>query len=105
MSDYEQSNPEDVAEKASSCIDIFKGSDGEDYPVTPAMCLGRQIRRLAVELLRIVDPEKYEQYRKMKYTDPATGQPTDNPTLATRREAYRFAMNSVLDATYSIPGF
>ena len=60
---------------------------------------GEMWRQQAVQLLKIVDPEAYAEYRKMKY---GAGK---SPDLDVRKAAYKFALLRFLDASYKIAGF
>ena len=87
-----------IKEKMSEPIDMFKAADGKEYAVTGIDAMSHQFRRMAVEGLKVVDPEGYDEYRKMKYA----GGP--NPDLATRKAAYIFAATRFIEKSYSIPG-
>ncbi len=55
-------------------------------------------RQTAVRLLRVLDPDGYQQYRKLKY---GAGK---NPDHRTRMKAYQFAVARFLDVGYKIAG-
>ncbi len=55
-------------------------------------------RQTAVRLLRVLDPEAYQRYRKLKY---GAGK---NPDHRTRMKAYQFAVARFLEASYKIAG-
>lgn len=60
---------------------------------------GEHWRQQAVQLLRVIDPDGYAEYRKRKY---GKGK---SPDLKTRKAAYAFAIAAFLEASYKIAGF
>lgn len=74
------------------------GDDGETYTITKLDMVSSQWRQAAVQILRILDPEGYAHYRKLKYEK---GQ---KPDLKTRKKAYSYAIRRFLDISYKIPG-
>ena len=71
----------------------------KSFPVSRLDGISSQVRNTVVEVLKIVDPVGYAEYRKLKY---ASG---ENPSLAERRAAYEFAWKKFLQASYNVPGF
>ncbi len=61
--------------------------------------VGESWRQHAVQLLRIMDPEGYAAYRKMKY------EAGKNPSLDVRKAAYKCALLRFLNASYKLAGF
>ena len=65
---------------------------------TKAQVVGEGWRQQAVQLLRVIDPDGYAEYRKMKYGQGKT------PDLKTRKAAYAFAVARFLEASYKLAG-
>ena len=85
-------------EDLKSMVSMADGADGQSYPVSKLDCIHSQWRQTAVRLLKLLNPEAYAEYRKMKY---ANG---PNPDLAARKAAYMFAFEKFMEF-YGIAGF
>ncbi|MEI6236318.1 MAG: hypothetical protein WCT04_24945 [Planctomycetota bacterium] len=87
-----------LLEKLTEPVQMFESGD-KSFPVSRLDAISSQVRNTVVEVLKIVDPAGYAEYRKLKY---ASG---ENPSLVERRAAYLLAFKKFLEATYNVPGF
>ena len=85
-------------EKLLEPVALFHAADDQDYAVTGLEIAVKDLRNSTTALLKVVDPEGYRTYRRIKYRH------GDNPDLQTRRMAYLFAFDALLQAGYSMPG-
>ncbi len=67
-----------------------------ETPITPLDVVSHTWRQQATELLKVIDPTAYQQYRTLKY---AAGK---NPDHKCRMEAYEFAVIAFLRASYKL---
>ncbi len=79
-------------------LDISYTEIEPDAP-TKLQAAGEHWRQQAVQLLRVIDPDGYAEYRKRKYGKGKT------PNLKTRKAAYAFAVGRFLEASYKVAGF
>ena len=80
-------------------VAVIQAADKKTYAATKLDAISHVWRRIAVDALRVVDPDAYAKYRRLKYGKGQT------PDLATRRRAYEFAIKRFLELSYNLPGF
>ena len=71
--------------------------------VSGAMIASTQVRQTVTGILRLLDPESYEEYRIMKYSK--ANEEKRDPNLNERKLAYLFAFKKFMDVTYQVAGF
>ena len=84
--------------KLTEAVQMFEVGE-KSFPVSRLDAISSQVRNTVDEVLKLVDPVGYTEYRKLKY---ASG---ENPSLVERRAAYLLAFKKFLEATYNVPGF
>ena len=89
---------EAIKQTLTEPVTMIQGADGKDYAISALDLVSHEWRRTAVDLLKALDPEAYAEYREIKY---GAG---PNPSLATRREAYKFAVRRFLELSYQVAG-
>ena len=72
---------------------------GNETPVTLGDLARLRMRRLAVELLKTLDPAAYDKYPPIKCQGCRKG---DEPPFAQRREAYLFAVKRAVEIGYKV---
>ena len=84
--------------KLTEPVQMFELGE-KSFSVSRLDAISSQVRNTIVEVLKLVDPVGYAEYKKLKY---ASG---ENPSLVERRAAYEMAFKKFLAATYNVPGF
>ena len=87
-----------LLEKLTEPVQMFEVGE-KSFPVSRLDAISSQVRNTIVEVLKVVNPEAYAEYRKLKY---ATG---ENPSLAERRASYLFAFQKFMEASYNVAGY
>lgn len=72
--------------------------DGKEYLLTGLDMFGHQWRQQATQIVKVLDPETYTQYKAVKYGK------GDQPDLETRKAAYKIIVERCLELSYRVAG-